>query len=54
MDIISDLKALLAKYSQRDDNLTIDEFCSAENFSRSFFKTLQARGLAPEVRRIAA
>src|SRR5262249_44161082 len=31
---------------------TVDEFCTSENFSRSFFKTLQNRGLAPEVRRI--
>ena len=51
MDIIADLKALLEKYDKRDDNLTIEEFCAEENFSRSFFKTLQARGLAPEVRR---
>jgi hypothetical protein len=52
MDIITDLKALLAKYAQREDNWTVDEFCTSENFSRSFFKTLQNRGLAPEVRRI--
>ena len=51
MDIIVDLKALLEKYDKRDDNLTIEEFCAEENFSRIFFKTLQARGLAPEVRR---
>jgi hypothetical protein len=52
MDIIAELKALLEKYEKRDDNWTIQEFCDEENFSRSFFKTLQARGLAPKVKRM--
>jgi hypothetical protein len=51
MDLVAELKMLLEKYERREDNLTIEEFCAEENFSRIFFKTLQARGLAPEVRR---